>query len=167
MDGEGKVQTSGRLSTPCRETCLPEAFSPRKTKTTLGAAIWLAAGRCHIGNTLELIWFVLPVFGDAAIMRDRGRAIKPGRLLYFSRSPPTCWLPGLPLRRPLAGLVPSFPVVKLSFYCRWPLEKQHLWMKEKSPQWRWSGKWFDFFCFSGYLNGWNQHESLFWTFMTC
>lgn len=91
----------------------------QKKHTSLGAAIWLAAGCCHTGNTLVLIWFVLPVFGDAAIMRDRGRTIKAGRFLYFSRSPTTCRLPGLPPRRPLLGLVPSFPVVKLSFYCRW------------------------------------------------
>lgn len=82
----------------------PWPFSRTKKPISLGAAIWLPAGRCDGGNTLDLICFALLVFGDAAIMRDRGLTIKRGRCLYFSllfflhacllsrllRSPPTC-----------------------------------------------------------------------------
>lgn len=99
-------------------------FHTQKKHVSVGAAIWLPAGRCDGGNTLDLIWFVLLVFGDSAIMRDGGGAGHQARPLPLSRSSffstLSSYLFGCAASR-LAVLSRALfhcsPVVKLSFYC--------------------------------------------------
>lgn len=120
--GVGVGGESKRPSTPCREACLPEAlFTQKKKHISLGAAIWLPAGRCDGGNTLDLIWFVLLVFGDSAIMRDGGAGHQ-ARPLPLSRSsffPRSCVEPPPPLSSYLFGCAASRLAVlsRALFHC--------------------------------------------------